>query len=202
MSSISHWSLKYFYNKFKVKLYERKYPKHPWLTQEANSILSTLLKPTDVGLEFGSGRSTIWFAKRIKNLTSVEHNKLWYNRVSKMIKENNFNNVNLLLRERRKDYLKVVDDFRDNSLDFVLMDGILRGECANVIINKVKKGGIIVIDDAHRYFPFPSTVPYSLFRKQQKTSLEWNKFIKQIKNWRYIWTTNGIKDTVLWFKPF
>ena len=93
MRDISHWSLRYFYNKFKVKLYERKYPEYPWLTEQANSILSTLLKPTDVGLEFGSGRSTIWFAKRIKYLTSVEHNKLWYDKVSKMIKENI--NINL-----------------------------------------------------------------------------------------------------------
>ncbi|MCK4730459.1 MAG: class I SAM-dependent methyltransferase [Candidatus Aenigmarchaeota archaeon] len=199
MRNTSHLSLKYFYNKLKVKLYEKKYPEHPWLTQEANSILSTLLKPTDVGLEFGSGRSTIWFAKRIKHLTSVEQNKFWYDKVFKMIEENNLSNVDLFFQD--KNYIKVVDKFKNNNLDFVLIDGILRGECANAIINKVKRGGIIVIDDAHRYFPFPSTVSYSLFKKQQKTSLEWNKFIKQTKNWKYIWTSNGLKDTVIWFKP-
>lgn len=114
-----------------------------------------------------------------------------------MIKENNLDNINFLFRD--KNYVKV--KFKDNTLDFVLVDGISRGECANIIIDKVKKGGIIVIDDAHRYFDFPSIVPYSLFKKHQKVSLEWNKFIDQTKNWRYIWTTNGIKDTIIWFKP-
>ena len=196
----SYWSSKYFYNKLKVFLYEKKYPNHPWLTKEANLILSTLLKPNDIGLEFGSGRSTIWFAKKIKHLTSVEHNEQWYDKISKMIKDNNLNNVDLFLFQN-EDYIKIADKFKDNSLDFVLVDGILRGKCANAVIKKVKVGGILVVDDAHRYFPFPSIVPYSLFKKQEKTSSEWNKFIKQTKNWRYIWTTDGIKDTIILFKP-
>jgi len=196
----SHWSLGYFYNKFKVKIYERKYPEHPWLTEQANSILSTLLKPTDKGLEFGSGRSTIWFAKKIRHLTSVEHNKYWYDKVSKMIKENNLDNVDLFFLQNKEKYIKLVNKFKDNSLDFVLIDGILRGECANAVIDKVKKRGIIVIDDAHKYFNFPSIVPYSLYKKREKPSKEWELFYNKTKKWRYIWTTSGLKDTMILFK--
>jgi len=66
------------FHKVKVTLYEWSHSNYPWLTQQANLILSTLLKPTDMGLEWGSGRSTIWFTQRVKYLTSVEHDEAWY----------------------------------------------------------------------------------------------------------------------------
>ncbi len=40
-------------------LYERRHPAAPWLTPEAIRPLSTMLA-SNRGLEFGSGRSTIW----------------------------------------------------------------------------------------------------------------------------------------------
>ena len=183
MRSIKHWSFTYFCNKLKLRNYERRHPDHPWLTEEANSILSTLLKPTDTGLEWGSGRSTLWFSKKIKKLTSVENNELWYDKVKKLLDENNLTNVSLLFKES-EEFINAADKFKNNCLDFVLVDGGFRGECANKIISKVKKGGFIVIDDAHRYFSFPSIIPYSLFCEHKPMSKEWNIFLKQIKNWR------------------
>jgi len=69
----------------------------PWFTQRANSLLPTLLKKPDVGLEFGSGRSTFWFARRVAALTSVEHNAFWHKKVSKTLKEQGLSNVQYLL---------------------------------------------------------------------------------------------------------
>ena len=57
-------------------------PDYPWLTNDANDILACYLKQTDVGLEFGSGRSTLWFAKHTHYITSVEHDRGWYERVA------------------------------------------------------------------------------------------------------------------------
>jgi len=85
MRTIKHWTPRYVYDRLAVLIDERKNPDHPWLTADMVRILETWLKPTDVGLEFGSGRSTIWFANRLKKLTSVEHNKEWYRKVSDML---------------------------------------------------------------------------------------------------------------------
>jgi putative heme iron utilization protein len=49
------------------------HPNWPWLTKEAILLLERLLRPDDIGLEFGSGRSTIWFAERVEKLISIEH---------------------------------------------------------------------------------------------------------------------------------
>lgn len=62
---LSHLTPRYVFNRIAVLLDERRNPEHPWLTADAVRILSTLILPTDIGVEFGSGRSTKWFAQRL-----------------------------------------------------------------------------------------------------------------------------------------
>jgi hypothetical protein len=62
----------------------------------ANRILDYLLGPTDIGIEFGSGRSTLWFAKKVKRLISVEHNEVWYKRIKTLLFKHSVSNVEYL----------------------------------------------------------------------------------------------------------
>src|SRR4051812_31805280 len=55
-------------------LFQRRHPRSPWLGESPLIFLESLLPPTDVGLEGGSGRSTSWFASRVGRMTSVENN--------------------------------------------------------------------------------------------------------------------------------
>ena len=48
-------------------------------------------------LEFGSGRSGIWFSQRVQNLTSVEHDLDWYQSVKDKLEKENVTNINLRL---------------------------------------------------------------------------------------------------------
>jgi len=82
MKKYKHWTPRYIAARMNEMLYQKRYPDHPWLTQMAVKILESWLKPNDVGAEFGSGRSTVWFAKRVPSLISVENDPNWYNRVS------------------------------------------------------------------------------------------------------------------------
>ncbi|MCK5642361.1 MAG: hypothetical protein KAJ19_16255 [Gammaproteobacteria bacterium] len=52
------------------QIWIRMHPDVPWLTRQAVEILEDWLKPGYVGLEWGSGRSTLWFARRVSHLTS------------------------------------------------------------------------------------------------------------------------------------
>jgi hypothetical protein len=63
---------RYVCNRTRQYLYERRHPDAQWLTPAAIGLLGSLLRPTDGGAEFGSGRSTIWFAERVTGLTSIE----------------------------------------------------------------------------------------------------------------------------------
>jgi predicted O-methyltransferase YrrM len=192
-----------------LTFYELRYPRHPWLTKQANLLLVKLLKPTDIGLEWGTGRSTLWFAPRLKHLTSVEHNEAWYEVVSAELKARNIQNVNYHLHKvdapgtnpQESAYVSVVDDFSDNSLDFVLVDGIYRGACINKVLDKIRPGGILVLDQANLFLPSDSRSLGSLPENSTPASDDWKLFLTRAKGWRLVWTSNGIFDNAIWFKP-
>ena len=45
LKRIIHWTPRYIYNRISVMLYEKKYPKLPWLTKESK--VSTLINEND-----------------------------------------------------------------------------------------------------------------------------------------------------------
>ena len=158
MKSIRHWTVRYVYSRAMQLSYQRRNPDKPWLTKQSIQILSTLLKPEDTGLEFGSGSSTIWFAGRIKHLTSVEHDHSWYEKISRKLKDKNIRNVDYYFfplpeegESAQDTYLRKIGEFDDYSLDFVLVDGRLRDLCACMVLEKIRPGGVLVLDNAERY---------------------------------------------------
>jgi len=190
-------------------LIEKRHPDWPWLTAASIQILSSWLRPTDIGFEWGSGRSTLWFARRIRKLISVEHDPKWYNKISHVLREDNITNVEYYLMECDEQvedpvhspYVKIVDNFADFSFDFVLVDGILRAHCTLAALPKIRPGGILIIDNANRYFPSNSVSPGSRKPTEGPASEEWAIVAKRLEDWRCIWTTNGVTDTALYLKP-
>ena len=97
-------------------------------------MLESLLLPSDVGLEFGSGRSTIWLARRVRFLTSVEHDAGWHALVRKQLDGSCLSNVDYLFRPMdvgeaqgtESAYVAVTRAMPADSLDFVLVDGVCR----------------------------------------------------------------------------
>jgi hypothetical protein len=201
MRSIRHWTPRYIYNRVALSLYEKQHPDHPWLTHQAINILTTLLKKSDVGLEWGSGRSTIWFASRIQHLVSVEDNLQWYQKVKELLAAQGLSNVDYQLAQDRATYVGIVDRFADESLDFVLVDGQShRSSCAVAIIKKIRVGGVLVLDNANWFLPCNSYAPNSRTVEMGPISTEWQHFLELVQNWRMIWTSNGVTDTAFFIK--
>lgn len=188
-------------------LYRKNNPAAPWLTSTANLVLSSLLKPEDVGVEFGAGRSTIWLAGRIKSLTSVEHDKYWFERVVLQLKKANLENVSSFLTEKSlapgdlPGYLSVFDNLSRNSLDVILVDGLFRDRCALSAVEYLKSGGVLIIDNANLYLPSNSASPNSLAVSSPPATDVWNVFLSATASWRRIWTSNGVYDTAIYLKP-
>ncbi len=128
MRPVGHLTPAYIGNRLMAMYWEKRHPTAPWMTREAVQILDGWLKPEDIGLEFGSGRSTLWFAARMARLTSVESNPGWYAKVRESLAQGD-GRVQLLLFEDGESgsgdssYVRVVDDFADSSLDLVVVDG-------------------------------------------------------------------------------
>lgn len=210
MRSFRHWTPRYFKNRLATLYYEKANPNHPWLTRSANEILDSYLIKSDVGLEFGSGRSTAWIARRIGHLTSVEHNYAWAAKVQGILNEATLNNVDYksipkdVEEEQGNDseYVKVVDAFDTNSLDFCLVDGIYRDFCALKVIDKLRPGGLLVIDNANWYLLSRSYSPNSRSFTDGPKGTCWKELAQLISVWRKIWTSSGVTDTAMFFKPY
>ena len=167
----------------------------PWLTPGAVTFLAELLAPPMAGLEFGSGRSTLWFAKHLGELTSVEHHEGWFQIVSKQLEEANIKNVKYRLvpldhpeadpelpeYHPQPKYIAVASDLPDGCLDLVVVDGHYRSHCIRASISKLRSGGLLLVDDANLW---PGNAP--------PVPIDWPEVSR---------TTNGIKFTVIWKKP-
>jgi len=201
MRKFRHWTPRYIYDRLGLMFYQRRHPNAPWLSRAMVEILGNWLKPGDRGLEWGSGRSTIWFAERAGYLVSVEHNPGWYQRVTAELKRKGLQNVEYHLCEEPRQYCSVAEKFPLGSFDFVLVDGEERDQCALAAISLVKPGGIVVVDNCNWYLPKDSRSPYSRKPCEGAYTEDWAVFWKQVEDWRHVWTTNGVFDTGLWVKP-
>ena len=208
MRTFRHWTPRYIVNRIIEKVYRRTNPDVAWLTPDANQILAGCLQKEDHGVEFGSGRSTVWFARRVAYLDSVEHQVDWHARVTEMLAEAGLENVQYHLHRRDADddpgnsgYVRVADSFEDESLDFALVDGIYREYCAKAVLTKLKPGGMLIIDKVNLYLPCASVAPNSVPEDGKPVSPVWQEVYDEVSNWRTLWTSNGISDTAIFFKP-
>jgi len=119
----------------------------PWFTYAFIDFLTEKLDDNFSVFEFGSGNSTLFFAKRIKHVTSVEHNAEWYNKLMSNIPDN----VNLLLSKTESvdDYAGLINS-SNNKYDLVFIDGIHRNECSHTAVEILSERGVIVLDDSER----------------------------------------------------
>ena len=53
-------------------------------------------------VEFGSGQSTLWYAKRCKEIISLETTDIWFQKVTKNLLKENCTNAKLLRWDNKK----------------------------------------------------------------------------------------------------
>lgn len=187
-------------------LYKWRHPDTPWTSPASIAIFEATLTKDMTAFEFGSGASTLFFARRVGRLISLEHDASWYNRVQQNLKAAGVVNTEYRLREPKpevedheedlvmngipmkhtfagpfRDYSSAIGEFPDEHFDFVLVDGRARVDCIIRSIPKLKKGGILVLDNSER--------------ERYRMAFE------VLTKWPMIFTTTGVTDTSIWLKP-
>lgn len=131
-------------------LYERRHPDHPWLAPKAITWLEQNLRPDMRGFEWGSGRSTLWLARRLASLTSIESDASWFAQVTRMVQVSGLTNVDLrhipLNHPEPETYAfdypqlptnpSAILAYDDAHFDFVVVDGWYRPVCARAALCK------------------------------------------------------------------
>ncbi len=133
----------------------------PWYAKPFLDVFNTWDMQEWSVFEWGAGYSTLWLATRCKNVVSVENNATWLKSVSAGLKEHNLTNVTLKHRipsapytigEGGEDSFFVTAINEDDQLyDCIIIDGNFhRNACAEQAIKHLKKGGILILDNANQ----------------------------------------------------
>lgn len=202
MANLKHVTPRYIVDRLSVVLDEKRHPNHPWLTKDSVELLGHLLRKQDVGVEFGSGRSTHWFLSKIASITSIETHEGWFKKVSQDC-ESEISSKRMVyhLASDVESFLTIIDGFDSDSIDFCLVDGSHRDTCALSMVPKIKTGGLMVVDNINWYIPCEnSTSPNARRIADGYASEKWEEFAQITKDWRYIWTSNGVSDTGIWIR--
>jgi precorrin-6B methylase 2 len=126
----------------------------PWMVPTAVNWLDEHLGARDVLLEFGSGASTVWFARRVAKVVSFEHDTTYISVVEQEINSCNLENIELKLVSL-PDFPRAFDQLADTVFDAVVVDNaehpaLSRIDCVRLAHGKVKPGGLLVLDDSDR----------------------------------------------------
>jgi predicted O-methyltransferase YrrM len=134
----------------------------PWFSYAAIDFLSGFLRPSMRVFEYGTGGSTLFFARLAARVRSVEDNPQWFELVSNGVKQAGLCNVELKLCPfdfkqaegfENSEYLRAIGEDR---YEVIVIDGSeewkkVRPICFVEAEKHVGPGGIIVVDDSWRY---------------------------------------------------
>ena len=127
----------------------------PWFKPEVINYLSALLKADWTILETGCGGSTIWYAGKVAEVHSFEHDKVWFIKTMNLLREGKIENVYLYYsRNYPKTGVPMKDfpGFGDGNkmFDFISIDGRGRVKSIETTIKNLKSGGYLLLDDSQR----------------------------------------------------
>lgn len=142
------------------------------MTYDAISWLERKLTRGMNVFEWGSGGSTLFISKRVKAVTSIEHDIKWFKKMKQTIRDGKPKNINYKLIRPEKSgngiplsykssderyvgktfqrYCQSILKHDDNYFDLIVVDGRARVGCIKNAVNKVKPGGYLMLDNSER----------------------------------------------------
>jgi hypothetical protein len=218
-----HWTPQYLRYRIQAGLRAALHPHEPSLTPRAVKQIEGLLSPDSVGAEWGSGNTTRWFARRTKHLTSFETTPPYYEQVAASLRAEGLTNVDYRLiphdfegeddeqEMHRNPFVRAAYELGDETLDYALVDSAPRGCLCAGLVPKLKRGGLLILDNANWYLPPPADVrppapgsvsdvlgtPGSRIPSHEC----WPVFARRVAGWKALWSSNGIQMTLLLIKP-
>jgi len=154
--------------------------KIPWMAFGAIAFLKKNCRPEMHVFEYGSGGSTLFWASRVNSVVSVEHDREWFQKLRPQLSSAENTHVRYLLAEPDDDpafdnksyripgdyishdqhyngknferYAATIDRYAERSFDVIVVDGRARPSCIKHAISRLKKGGLLVVDNTERDF--------------------------------------------------
>lgn len=169
----------------------------PWITFPVIDFLNGWLKKEHRVIEYGGGSSSIYFARRAGEVVTVEHHSGWFANISKVISEKGINNWRGMLcpsedgtpygtdianpshyvsgdaesaGKNYRAYAMAIEQFPDAYFDVVLVDGRVRPSCMYHAIPKIRKGGLLILDNSDR--PYYHNALHNKIKEEFETVID------------------------------
>jgi hypothetical protein len=119
----------------------------PWMNFPVVRILEERLTKDLNLFEFGSGYSTLFYAEKVRAVTSVEYDEKWLHIIKSQLPDN----VNIIFKQQDVDgdYCRVINSTGEK-YDVVIVDGRDRVNCIKQSISALTSKGVILLDDSQR----------------------------------------------------
>ena len=193
---MSHRTPMYIANRLRQKLREKRHPDEPWWTDGSVALVDRWLGSNDTVVEFGSGRSTAWLARRVKRVVSIEHHEGWCEKVRGQLKGAGLNNAEVRLApDEPEAYVAAAGDI--DRPTFVVVDGRHRDMCTQWAMERIVPGGVILLDDSQRYLPHAGRFTKGSVPKTPELTPLWEEILPKLQAWRRLTYSDGVGDTTL-----
>jgi hypothetical protein len=147
----------------------------PWITYDATEFLKANLSKGIRVFEYGSGASTLFWALYQAHCVSIEHDPVWYELLrvrfdpsydvdlrlvpadppaaqiadADIADPENYRTSSIGFEDRTfRNYVSQIDAFPDGYFDVVMVDGQARPSCVAHSYKKVKRNGMLILDNA------------------------------------------------------
>ena len=120
----------------------------PTISFRARKVIASLLDEKSRVVEFGSGMSTPWLARRCGFLLSIEDDPRWFGEVQALLAARGLAKVRLEMRDRET--YAALTGYPDAHFDFALVDGTDRAGCLRSVLPKLRPGGWIYLDNSDK----------------------------------------------------
>jgi precorrin-6B methylase 2 len=135
-------------------------PAMPWWPYPAIERVARVLHGGAVVVEFGTGTSTLWLARRARRVYGIEGAPEWHRAMTARAASLGIRNVTFLLRDstRYPDRGRASDAFNEGFasfdgieeplVDLVVVDGAARWRCVENALPRLRPGGWLYLDNS------------------------------------------------------
>lgn len=145
------------------QIQETLHPERPWFSHAAAAVCRARLRKDSSVFEWGSGRSTLWLSQRVRRLVSIEHDPVWFRRVTEALRAAEGCTVDYRLvpldhpleapthptYDPVPAYVSAIDRCGDATFDLCLIDGHYRQACVSAAVPHIREGGLLLIDNTN-----------------------------------------------------
>lgn len=120
----------------------------PWYSYPAIEYIKGIDFSEKTVFEYGSGNSTLFWAKRAKSVVAVESSKEWYELIHSKMPEN----VDYIFSDSEKGYISSISNHKISKFDVIIVDGYYdRIACVHAALPHLSDNGILILDNSERY---------------------------------------------------